>query len=448
MNATGIIRRVSMGVLLVSGAVLLIGCDEDGSHGGAAGGQPNMRFTDVKITQTEARYNDIITVSWKYAGPGELRSQAVEFIWWDCTGLKVSRREIGRSARNYTFNFTRPVTVHVIANTSRGTTDFAIDVHNAEEYFFTIRNLYNSHPHLFNTGNAARATTATVGALPTTQRSGARAPSRVFERRNPEIRFDHFMAWTDGNENGVIDLMASGEEGIELPEDMDFFMHSVGNTTQACGDGWRCMPTTSGSAYAEITDGLHDDVAAGYQAVGIPPDMTHTNVVIFAATIVNDGVVLQARDEKGNVVAARQNITRFDTLFCSIEMAGNNGIGGVSNIALGNIRQGMVVNAFRDGLANTHPGVSISFHGEYNHPEAPSKGGHMTGEFYEAVLGLRLAGETPDAQAQRTLGFRDTGIYVQLGHYGNKPGEHSGIEFAVPYFWDDDVRFDLCAQAR
>lgn len=297
----------------VAGCILLIlvmGCPP---NQGSFTPPPELRFTNVTLTQSRAVAGDEITITWDFENASLLRGQSIQGFSLVLQGLVPTQPvPLDNNVRSFTFEFTGPITVVLTAEDEDTIDDdstadkVAFDIVLDERSFFVL----NFHP--LNTADLVPG--APAADSPNYPRLGAN------DFRSHELRFSQFVGFFDRPSvaNGVIDALTP-------------FLST--------GSAFRALSlSVNESANFNMAQG------SGYQLASVP-GLGAANAYVFGGAIAYAGesIPIKANDDP-EFEGKRGGFIIFEPVFMAISLlvGFQNGTVDVVDIQLGNLAQGFV----------------------------------------------------------------------------------------------------------
>lgn len=406
-------RRLHCGVArlaTVSLALLLAaGCNEEGVFRPS----PELAFSLVSSSDTEADIGETIVVDWEYADASQLRAQSVKLIRLSMAGLVTEEDALPRAQRSTSFPFDGPVTVVITATDRRGRQiDAAFDVRLSSQYHFRMQGVVASHPGYPRLGQTQVAVDRTV-----------RPPRPVLSPAPFDIEFTHFFGVYEVPSND-----AAGQPTVEdgriddvppalrqaLPARDDFFGHSF-RVEEAQRFGVRF-----GSAFPLLDAGFLA-TTEGAQFLGV---RTQADVVAFAGKIAYDG---RSRRDRKSGLRYRRNVVTFEPIFATIDLRSDAaGRLHVADIDLGNANMGLVLSAYRGFTTERFVGTAgVSYDGV----EFYGDSGELTGEIKGSRIGFNVTTASGDILTTSFEGVDVPGVYAGI----------DTISWHLPFFPDTDL---------
>lgn len=286
----------------------------------------NLQLANVSVVSPDsapsAAPGEIVTIQWDYRSPDLLRRQTIQPFFLTALGIQPGALQVlPIDAREFSFEFTAPVTVALICENANGPTDgIGLD--------FTLREDFEFK--------------ATVRALT------AREYPRLGYPRNAdnyELNFSQFVAFFDPvkDPNGVIDefspILAN-----------DFFFRAFTSNPQevfnpAIGRGR--FDFFQGAAYPFV--------------VPTRPDQSpQANAMVFGGAIGYEGETFPVKSPDGEFIGRRGRGFVFEPIFMALAFLVNFGANPsveLAEVTIGNLSQGLVTPLVFGELQLSPPGA-------------------------------------------------------------------------------------------
>ena len=267
-----------------------------------------LKLNNVSVSASEVAPGEVVSIEWAYDNAGELRRQTIQPFFLSAIGILPGQlQELETGAREFSFQFTAPVTVALIAENQNGPTDgIALDFQLKEDF----------------------ALKATVRALTDREYPRLGYPTGA---TSYEINFSQFVAFFDPpkDANGVIDEFSPIIGN-------DFFFRAFTSNPQEVFNaelGLGQFNALQGAAYPFV--------------VPSQPDLSpQANAMIFGGAIGYEGEVFPVKAPEGEFFGRRGRGFVFEPIFMTmaflINFEKNPPQVEITEVTVGNLSQGLI----------------------------------------------------------------------------------------------------------
>jgi hypothetical protein len=338
---------------------------------------PELRFTNLSLSQSRAVAGDEITITWDFENADLLKAQSIQGFSLVLQGLVPTEPvPLDNNVRSFTFQFTGPITVVLTAEDEDTIDD---ETTNADNVAFDI--LLDERSFFVLDFRPVNTADEVPGAPPADSPNYPRLGANDF--RTHEIRFSQFVGFFDRPSvaNGVIDALTPF-----LATDSAFRALSL---------------SVNESANFNMAQG------SGYQLFSVPA-LGAANAYVFGGAISYEGESIPIKtDDDPEFAGKRGGVIIFEPVFMALSLlvGFQNATVDIVDIQIGNLAQGFVatlntgtLNNGGDLLRGIQGTANISFTNNGNNIGTISgliKGAHVGfgvttvgGDIFDAIINI------------------------------------------------------------